>query len=224
MKLLKGQGSPETLLLSEHRHLGASGRIRGRGSDRSSWNVLHVSLCPCSKEFNLDWMRDQIFSDDVPRCDACGSLVKPDIVFFGENLPVRFFTSMKMDFPRCDLLIVMGTSLQVQPFAGLVGRVSKSCPRLLINMEKADPMLGLLGFGGGMDFESDKAYRDVAHISTCDDGCLALAELLGWKEELTELVKKEHGRIDSQDQREKSKGAAANESSASEAPAAKKEE
>lgn len=30
------------------------------------------------------------------------------------------------DFPRCDLLIVMGTSLQVQPFAGLVGRYCRS--------------------------------------------------------------------------------------------------
>lgn len=160
-----------------------------------------VSFC-CKKEYNLDWMKEKIFADDIPKCEKCNSLVKPDIVFFGENLPVRFFTSMKMDFPRCDLLIVMGTSLQVQPFASLVSRVSKSCPRLLINMEKtgqADPMLGMLGFGGGMDFDSDKAYRDVAHISTCDEGCLALADLLGWKAELEELVKKEHARIDSKD-------------------------
>uniref|UniRef100_A0A8C6PEK0 NAD-dependent protein deacetylase n=1 Tax=Nothobranchius furzeri TaxID=105023 RepID=A0A8C6PEK0_NOTFU len=127
-----------------------------------------VSFC-CRKEYTLDWMKEKIFADAIPKCEKCGSLVKP--VF----LP---------DFPRCDLLIVMGTSLQVQPFASLVSRVPKSCPRLLINMEKAGeagPMLGLLGFGGGMDFDSDKAYRDVAHISTCDDGCLALAELLGWK-------------------------------------------
>uniref|UniRef100_A0AAX7T031 NAD-dependent protein deacetylase sirtuin-2 n=1 Tax=Astatotilapia calliptera TaxID=8154 RepID=A0AAX7T031_ASTCA len=142
-----------------------------------------VSFC-CRKEYSLEWMKEKIFSDDIPKCDKCSSLVKPDIVFFGENLPARFFTSMKMDFPRCDLLIVMGTSLQVQPFASLVSRVSKNCPRLLINMEKSGqvkPMMSLFGFGEGMDFDSDKAYRDVAHISTCDDGCLALADLLGWK-------------------------------------------
>lgn len=90
----------------------------------------------------------------IPLCPVL--IFHPDIVFFGENLPVRFFTSMKMvrtwqcmhacvfkenvmqylcrntlfslslstcqDFPRCDLLIIMGTSLQVQPFAGLVSR------------------------------------------------------------------------------------------------------
>ena len=38
-----------------------------------------------------------------------GGLVKPDIVFFGESLPPRFFARAKADFPLCDLLIVMGT-------------------------------------------------------------------------------------------------------------------
>ena len=66
-----------------------------------------------------------------------GGLVKPDIVFFGESLPPRFFALMKEDFPRCDLLIVMGTSLVVQPFASLIDAVGESVPRLLINREPA---------------------------------------------------------------------------------------
>lgn len=80
------------------------------------WGFLTVYL----------WFLEKIFSDDVPRCEKCNSLVKPgrrsfefvsfftemcampwsvssislfflppDIVFFGENLPVRFFTSVK---------------------------------------------------------------------------------------------------------------------------------
>ena len=40
-------------------------------------------------------------------------LVKPDIVFFGEDLPSRFHTLQRKDFRSCDLLIVMGTSLEV---------------------------------------------------------------------------------------------------------------
>ena len=54
-----------------------------------------------------------------------GGLVKPDIVFFGEKLPDRFYERAGMnpmngeptsdsDFDKCDLLIVMGTSLVVQ--------------------------------------------------------------------------------------------------------------
>ena len=49
-----------------------------------------------------------------------GGLVKPDIVFFGEQLPERFRRLVPADFDACDLLLVMGTSLQVQPFASLV--------------------------------------------------------------------------------------------------------
>uniref|UniRef100_A0AAY5KIU6 NAD-dependent protein deacetylase n=1 Tax=Esox lucius TaxID=8010 RepID=A0AAY5KIU6_ESOLU len=129
----------------------------------------HCVSFMCRSEYSMDWMKVKIFSDDIPKCEKCNSLVKPDIVFFGENLPKRFFTSMAMDFPRCDLLIIMGTSLQVQPFAALVGW------RLL----------------------NARSFRDVAHISTCDDGCLALADLLGWKAELEEMVKREHEKIDS---------------------------
>ena len=62
-------------------------------------------------------------------CDALnakyGGLVKPDIVFFGEKLPDRFYqlagipafpgmTCDVNDFDKCDLLIVMGTSLLAQ--------------------------------------------------------------------------------------------------------------
>ena len=39
-----------------------------------------------------------------------GGLVKPDIVFFGEKLPSRFFELLRADFARCDLLLVLGTS------------------------------------------------------------------------------------------------------------------
>lgn len=48
----------------------------------------------------------------VPRCPTCTGVVKPDIVFFGEELP-RHFLRYLVDFPLADLLIVMGTSLEV---------------------------------------------------------------------------------------------------------------
>ena len=40
-------------------------------------------------------------------------VVKPDIVFFGEDLPQRFHSLQLPDFSKCDLLIIMGTSLEV---------------------------------------------------------------------------------------------------------------
>ncbi|GCB79647.1 hypothetical protein scyTo_0016991 [Scyliorhinus torazame] len=159
----------------------------------------HCTNSVCRKQYNLEWMKTQIFTKPLPKCEQCHSVVKPDIVFFGESLPQRFFATMESDFPKCDLLIIMGTSLQVQPFASLASRVSDTTPRLLINKEitrQGDPVMALLGLGASLDFDSEKAYRDVAYVGSCDDGCLALADLLGWKEELEDIVKKEHALID----------------------------
>lgn len=59
----------------------------------------------------------------VPKCDECKKgVVKPDIVFFGEMLPERFHNLILEDFPEAELLIIMGSSLVVQPFASLVDR------------------------------------------------------------------------------------------------------
>ena len=44
--------------------------------------------------------------------------VKPDIVFFGENLPAKFFDEAELSCLFADLLICVGTSLEVYPFAG----------------------------------------------------------------------------------------------------------
>jgi len=146
----------------------------------------------------LEWMKGQIFSDKIPICEKCPGVVKPDIVFFGENLPDKFYSSINGDFHQADLLIVMGSSLVVQPFASLVNKVRDDCPRLLINREKAgegDRLMALLGMGGGMDF-SDKSTRDIAWLGDCDDGCQLMADKLGWGDELRDLVKQEHTRID----------------------------
>lgn len=60
----------------------------------------------------------------VPKCEEvdCPGVVKPDIIFFGEMLPDRFHDSIEQDFPKAEVLIIMGSSLKVQPFASLVDR------------------------------------------------------------------------------------------------------
>lgn len=72
-----------------------------------------------------------------------------------------FYLQKDFEIENCDLLIILGTSLKVQPFASLVNKVSNTTPRLLINLEQCgecDPMLARLGLGAGLDF-SEEAYR-----------------------------------------------------------------
>ncbi|XP_065832746.1 NAD-dependent protein deacetylase sirtuin-2-like [Oscarella lobularis] len=174
-----------------------------------SFNTSHCVEAGCRKEYSHEWIKEEIFADKVPTCTSCNGLVKPDVVFFGEPLPSRFHELVQYDFPKCDLLIVMGTSLAVQPFASLVGRVPPTTPRLLINREKAgqtDPMMALLGLGSQLNFDGENNYRDVFWEGNCDDGCLALAESLGWKEELVSLWESEHAKIEAKLSETKKKG------------------
>jgi len=131
------------------------------------------------------------------RCH-CGELVKPDIVFFGENLPERFGRCAADDFEKCDLLIVIGTSLVVHPFAGLIERPHERVPRLLINLEKVGEApntritrlysLAGLGRGTGFNFDPETNYRDALYLGDCDEGIRALADALGWKDDLEKLI------------------------------------
>lgn len=110
----------------------------------------------------------------VPRCidKSCDGLVKPKIVFFGEQLPSEFFDNIDL-VQDADLCIVLGTSLSVHPFAGLPQQVAESVPRLLINMEQ----VGTLG----------SRPDDVLILKDCDTGVKELAAALGWSSELEEL-------------------------------------
>ncbi|XP_063831498.1 NAD-dependent protein deacetylase sirtuin-2-like [Ostrinia nubilalis] len=161
--------------------------------------TFYTSHClDCRKEYTLDYVKDRIFADEIPICTECPGVVKPDIVFFGESLPERFQRCLHEDFGQCDMLIIMGSSLEVQPFASLIDMVPEWCPRLLINREKAgvrSPILRLWGMSGGLQFDED-ATRDVALLGDCDDGCQDLADRLGWGDELRALVAREHERLD----------------------------
>jgi len=143
-----------------------------------SFNKAHCVSRGCSKEYSESWMRETIMKDVVPTCSDCNRLVKPDIVFFGESLPERFHTSVMVDFQKCDMLIVMGTSLQVQPFASLVNMVNKECPVLLINMENSAPWMFMQPLNKD-EFRGSR--RKVFWKGACDDGCTKLESLLGWR-------------------------------------------
>ncbi|CAA7262896.1 unnamed protein product [Cyclocybe aegerita] len=126
----------------------------------------------CNASYDDEKMKDHIFRKQIAKCNKCGGYVKPDIVFFGEDLPLNF----KLAVPHlrtADLLIVMGTSLTVHPFASLAQMVDKTCPRVLINLDHVGD------FGARTD--------DVILLGKCDDVVRMLCKELGWEEELLAL-------------------------------------
>lgn len=61
------------------------------------------------------------FVDDgvIPRCPGCGGLLKPDVTLMGEQLPARVLQAARRAARACDLMMVVGSSLEVMPAAGL---------------------------------------------------------------------------------------------------------
>ena len=75
-----------------------------------------ASCISCGIPYDGAKCRDKICEEgEAPICVKCGCLVKPDIVFFGESLPIRFKKLLHDDLSKSDLLIVLGTSLKVAP-------------------------------------------------------------------------------------------------------------
>lgn len=56
---------------------------------------------------------------EPPKCPQCGSLVRPDVVWFGEMLPAGVFRKAEEASSACDVMLVVGTSGMVQPAANL---------------------------------------------------------------------------------------------------------
>jgi NAD-dependent deacetylase len=55
----------------------------------------------------------------VPECDVCGAVLKPDVVMFGELLPADAMERAAALARRAALMVVVGSSLEVWPVAGL---------------------------------------------------------------------------------------------------------
>src|SRR4051812_1524001 len=49
----------------------------------------------------------------APHCDRCGGLLKPDVVFFGENVPVAHYAQAREALAGADAMLVAGSSLMV---------------------------------------------------------------------------------------------------------------
>ena len=98
--------------------------IDGLHQAAGSKNVLelhgsvHRNYCRrCRKFFDADYMKNAV---DIPLCDACGSIIKPDVVLYEEGLDGDTLERAVAALQSADLLLIGGTSLAVYPAAGLI--------------------------------------------------------------------------------------------------------
>jgi NAD-dependent deacetylase len=96
-----------------HRKAGSKRVIEVHGTIETS------SCLDCGASYTLDLV-DSLFDDEgVARCNGCGGPVKPDVVLFGELLPEGAMNEATVLAAGADLLLCVGSSLEVYPVAGL---------------------------------------------------------------------------------------------------------
>ena len=96
-----------------HQRAGSQTVIELHGSP-----ARHTCLA-CGKVYDYDWACARVARDGVPRCEICGGTVKPDITFFGEMLPDGALERAADLAAAADLMLVLGSSLVVQPAASI---------------------------------------------------------------------------------------------------------
>ncbi len=92
----------------------------------------HNRCMNCGKDFPYDDVAPVVRAGDVPHCDKCGGVLKPDIVLYGEGLDGDVLNSAFEDFSSAALCLVLGTSLTVSPAGSLPGLSVRSGHKLAI--------------------------------------------------------------------------------------------
>lgn len=75
----------------------------------------------CNEAYELEYiMKDENCRGEIPICEKCGGIVKPDVVLFEEGLDEDTINGAVQAIMNADTLIIGGTSLAVYPAAGLI--------------------------------------------------------------------------------------------------------
>lgn len=138
---LEKQGRLDAVLTQNidmlHQKAGTADPVELHGTIRTS------SCLACGNRIPLDEVMVKLESaaDGVPRCD-CGEPLKPDVVLFGEMLPADAVEAAFDFASRADLLICIGTSLEVFPVASLPNETAGSGGQIALVTQGPTPWDG----------------------------------------------------------------------------------
>jgi NAD-dependent SIR2 family protein deacetylase len=104
----------------------------------------------------------------IPCCSECGGVLKPDVVFFGEQVPRERLNQAMTALDRSDALLVLGSSLMVYSgyrFAACAAKQGKPIAAINLGHNRAEPLLELK-----LDCRCDEALAFVNTIKRKTSG------------------------------------------------------
>jgi NAD-dependent deacetylase len=97
-----------------HHKAGSENVIEMHGTLRT------LSCTQCFQQADSEkYLKPFVEQGELPHCPKCNSLMKPDVILFGEQLPQQAWYNAQRVCRQCDLMLVAGSSLEVLPVAGL---------------------------------------------------------------------------------------------------------
>ena len=127
---LEGRGLLEAVITQNidglHQKGGTERVIEVHGSIRTASCQL------CAAEYPREEVESLFGDDGAAICEQCGGQVKPDVVLFGELLPAEAMAEAEALAARADLMLCVGSSLEVYPVAGLPSVTMRAGGRIAV--------------------------------------------------------------------------------------------
>jgi len=96
-------------------------------------NMQMLICLHCKRRYPVNIIRDKFAdSENVPACESCMGILKPDVVFFGEALPQDILSQAMMEANQCEVMLVIGSSLVVYPAAYVPVQAKQAGAKLII--------------------------------------------------------------------------------------------
>jgi NAD-dependent deacetylase len=143
--IIEALPNPAHTSLSSLQQMGRLNSIITQNVDRlhqkaGSKNIIEVhgsmetlTCVQCYKQVNAEEIIHLYIEDlQYPVCTSCGGTLKPDVILFGEQMPIRPWKAAEQEVRKSDLLIVVGSSLEVNPVARLPYEVLVNGGKLII--------------------------------------------------------------------------------------------
>jgi NAD-dependent deacetylase len=102
-------------------------------------HMREATCVRCYEQVPVDpGMEQTVRRGEVPRCE-CGGTLKPNVILFGEQLPVLVLNQAMEEARRCDLMLVAGSSLTVTPAADIPRvAVESGAKAIIVNLQPTD--------------------------------------------------------------------------------------
>lgn len=104
-------------------------------------HIRTVTCLGCGEQSPSDGpLADVLAGLPPPRCELCHELLKPDVVLFGEPLPYDMLARAQEAALSCEVMLIVGTSLEVMPAADLPLLAKRRGARLILINRSSTPL------------------------------------------------------------------------------------